>query len=503
MSEPVRIELFPLGRTLRVAPGTPLQGVLFEQGVEFPCGGRGRCQGCRVKLLAGELPVTVEDAHCFSAAEQAAGWRLSCQAVARADLRLEVGQWDAAILADDRDLKFEPRAGLGIAVDLGTTTVVGQLVDLARGQVIGVWSALNAQAQHGADVMSRVDFAVHQGGTATLQRLVREQVGRLVAELLRHAGRSADELHEVILVGNTVMHHLFAGVDLAPMAQHPFDPADPSVQTLAASALGWPGPRASVRFLPCLGGFVGSDLLAGILATRLHAADRPAALIDLGTNGEILVGNRDRILCASTAAGPAFEGARISMGMRAATGAISEVAWRENRLECRVLGDAAPRGLCGSGLVDAVAVALDRGWINPRGGLASPALELTPPVVLRQRDVRELQLAKGAIAAGLRLLTERWGTSVGELEAIHLAGAFGNYINRASARRIGLLPVAAERVWPAGNTALLGAKLALFRPPDDDGGYVALRRRVEHVALNEDPEFQDRYVTEMSFPEPG
>lgn len=503
MSEPVRIELFPLGRTLRVPPGTPLQGILFEQGVEFPCGGRGRCQGCRVKVLAGELPATAEDARHLSIAERAAGWRLSCQAVARTDLQLEVGQWDATILADDTNLRFEPRAGLGIAVDLGTTTVVGQLVDRERGRVLGVQSALNAQARHGADVMSRVDFAVHQGGSETLRNLVRDQIGRLVAELLHHAGRSADELHEVILVGNTVMHHLFAGVDLAPMAQHPFDPADPTVQSFAASALGWSGARATVRFLPCLGGFVGSDLLAGLLATRLHEAERPVALIDLGTNGEILVGNRERILCASTAAGPAFEGARIGMGMRAATGAISEVAWRENRLECRVLGDAAPRGLCGSGLVDAVAVALDRGWINARGGLAKSELELAPPVVLRQRDVRELQLAKGAIAAGLRLLTERWGATMADLEAIHLAGAFGNYINRASAQRIGLLPPGAERVRPAGNTALLGAKLALFRPVADDGGYIALRRRVEHVALNEDPEFHDRYVAEMSFPELG
>lgn len=507
MTPPVEIELHPLGLTLRVAPGSPLQGLLFEQGVEFPCGGRGRCKGCRVKVLAGELPATDEDRALLTSDELAQGWRLSCRATARANLRLELGQWEAAILADDTVVEVVPQPGLGIAFDLGTTTVVGQLLDRERGQVLAVRSGLNAQARHGADVMSRVDFAVHHGGAEALRELIRRQLGGLVEDLFRAARRSPEELRQVIVVGNTVMHHLFAGVDLAPMARHPFDPEDPGLQEFAASALGWPGLAATVHFLPCLGGFVGSDLLAGVLATRLCESERPVALIDLGTNGEIVVGNRERILCASTAAGPAFEGARIAMGMRAATGAISEVAWQEpkageeGRLVCRVLGDAAARGLCGSGLVDAVAVGLDRRWINSRGGMAPTEMPLAPPVVLRQRDVRELQLAKGAIAAGLRILASRWGTTVDDLETIFLAGAFGNYINRVSARRIGLLPGGAESVVASGNTALLGAKLALFRPDTEDRHYVDLLRRVEHVALNEDPEFQDRYVEEMSFPE--
>ena len=169
-----------------------------------------------------------------------------------------------------------------------------------------------------------------------------------------------------------------------------------------------------MRFLPCLGSFVGSDILAGLLATKLHESERLAALIDLGTNGEIVVGNRERMLCASTAAGPAFEGARISMGMRAATGAISEVRVRDGGLECHVLGNVAPRGICGSGLVDAVAAGLELGWISPKGRLANgDSLALAGPVSLNQWDVRELQLAKGAIAAGLRILLEQWGATQG------------------------------------------------------------------------------------------
>jgi uncharacterized 2Fe-2S/4Fe-4S cluster protein (DUF4445 family) len=207
------------------------------------------------------------------------------------------------------------------------------------------------------------------------------------------------------------------------------------------------------------------------------------------------------MLCASTAAGPAFEGARISMGMRAATGAISEVRVNGGQLRCHVLGNVLPRGICGSGLVDAVAAGLDLGWIKANGRLGNGnSMELMPPVVLTQGDVRELQLAKGAIAAGLRILVEQRGATLQDLSRIYLAGAFGNYINRASARRIGLLDFPAAQVSPAGNTALLGAKLALFGLHEQDGAYADLRRKIRHVSLNEDVHFQEVFIEEMPFP---
>jgi uncharacterized 2Fe-2S/4Fe-4S cluster protein (DUF4445 family) len=256
-----------------------------------------------------------------------------------------------------------------------------------------------------------------------------------------------------------------------------------------------------VHFLPCLGGFVGSDILAGVLSTHLHESEALVGLIDLGTNGEIVIGNRERLLCASTAAGPAFEGARISMGMRAATGAISEVTLQDGVLHCRVLGRVAPRGICGSGLVDAVAAGLDLGAIAPSGRFTRGSqLELAPPVVLRQKDVRELQLAKGAIAAGLKILLRQWGARVEDLSRVYLAGAFGNYISRRSARRIGLIDLDPGIVEPAGNTALRGAKLALFDLGAGNGAYPDLRQRATHVSLNEDQHFQEVFVEEMNFP---
>jgi uncharacterized 2Fe-2S/4Fe-4S cluster protein (DUF4445 family) len=221
-------------------------------------------------------------------------------------------------------------------------------------------------------------------------------------------------------------------------------------------------------------------------------------LIDLGTNGEIVLGNADRLLCAATAAGPAFEGARISMGMRAATGAISQVEAFGGRLQCHVLGGVQPRGICGSGLVDAAAASLDLGWLLPNGRLVSgQSLELIPPVFVSQKDVRELQLAKGAIAAGIRLLLQQWGATYSDVSQVFLAGAFGNYINQSNARRIGLLRFSPEQIEAAGNTALLGAKLALFDLPRQDLAYPQIRSRTSHLSLNELPAFQDIYVEEM------
>jgi uncharacterized 2Fe-2S/4Fe-4S cluster protein (DUF4445 family) len=210
----------------------------------------------------------------------------------------------------------------------------------------------------------------------------------------------------------------------------------------------------------------------------------------------MVVGSRDRLLYASTAAGPAFEGARISMGMRAATGAISEVSHREGAIRCRVLGGGVPRGLCGSGLVDAIAVGLDLQLVQPTGRLRSP-YPLLSPVSITQEDVRELQLAKGAIAAGVRLLLDRWGAGLRDVKRVYLAGAFGNYINRNSAWRIGLIDFLPEQVEAVGNTALLGAKIALF---EQETEWAAVRRALVHVPLADEAAFQDIFVEEMAFP---
>jgi uncharacterized 2Fe-2S/4Fe-4S cluster protein (DUF4445 family) len=498
-----RILLQPIGVELTASAGTQLRDILFDQGVEFPCGGQGRCRGCRLRVVKGNFAVNDAQREHLSPAELADGWRLSCQCTVESDATIELRQWDVPVLVDDSSFSFTPRPGLGVAVDLGTTTLVAQLLDLETGRVLAVRTALNPQAHHGGDVMSRVEFSMTPPGQEHLQTLIRGAIGKLIHQLLHVAEKDGERIAAVALVGNTVMHHLFCSITLEPLSHTPFEPVDDGLQILTAEELGWDGiGEPEVRFLPCLGGFVGSDILAGLLATGVHLSEDLVALVDLGTNGEIVLGNREGLLCASTAAGPAFEGARISSGMRASSGAIWKVTGSDGRMECEVLGGVEPTGICGSGLVDAVAVGLDQQRIKPGGRLwnGEADMSICEPIRITQTDIRELQLAKGAIAAGIRLLLNRWGAGLGDVKRVYLAGAFGNYISRASAQRIGLLKFTKEQVAPVGNSALLGAKIALCMDGSHDPDFADLLGRVKHISLSEEPGFQDVYAEEMGFP---
>jgi uncharacterized 2Fe-2S/4Fe-4S cluster protein (DUF4445 family) len=477
---------------LEPTPERTLRDLLFERGVEFPCGGVSLCGGCRVRVLEGHAPVSAAMREALDASDIAAGWRLGCLAEATGPVTLEIAQWSPSILDDRAPVPFEPGQGIGIVVDVGTTTLVAQAVDRATGHVLAVEAALNPQARFGADVMSRILHERREPGTLT--RLIRSSVGALVS---RVAPGEADA--EVLLVGNTTMHHLFCGLDTEPLAGAPFRTPVPDAREFEAGQLGWHARAARVVFLPCVGGFVGSDVLAGVVATGLADAEVPGALLDLGTNGEIAVGCRSGIRCASTAAGPAFEGGRIGMGMRAGAGAIDRIRVREGVLECHVVGGGPARGLCGSGLVDAVAGALDLGWICPNGRLAPglPHVALVEPVRITQADIRELQLAKGAIAAGFDLL--RGGRPL-EPGRIFLAGAFGNYVEAAAARRIGLLPAWAASPTAAGNTALRGARLLLLAGSRRAAILERTLSRCTHVELASAPGFLDAYVERMAFP---
>jgi uncharacterized 2Fe-2S/4Fe-4S cluster protein (DUF4445 family) len=471
-------------RRLEAATGTPLRDLLFSEGVEFPCGGQGRCGGCRVRVVTGTMTANADDHAAFSATELGDGWRLACRHTVEADVTLELAQWEMTVLGDAEAFAFIPRVGFGIAIDLGTTTIAAQLLDLRTGQVLATRTALNDQARHGADVLSRAGYAL--AGGAELTSLIREQIGAMVAELA--AGRT---LSRIVVAGNSVMHHLFGGLDIAPLATYPFLPEHPEALRFSGEDLGWLS-NAAVEVLPCIGGLVGGDVLVGVSATGLKDQRGLVALVDLGTNGEVVVAKDRRMLCTSTAAGPAFEGARIHYGMRAATGAIDAVAADGTY---HVIGGGAARGLCGSGLVDAVAAGLDNGHITPNGRMADDWM-LADGVALTPHDVRELQLAKGAIAAGLKLLTMKFGATPADLDRLYLAGAFGNAISRTSAVRTGLIKTPAEHIIPAGNTALKGAKRALFA---DMGNLETLAKSIGYVALNEEPAFEETFAEEMGF----
>jgi uncharacterized 2Fe-2S/4Fe-4S cluster protein (DUF4445 family) len=491
VNDGLRVELVPLGVSFQVSRGDVLANVLATYGIEFPCGGAEMCGGCRVRVLEGTATPTEKDARVFTRDELASGWRLGCQLRAETTLKLYIDQWAAPILADDAPLGGSTRSGLGIAVDLGTTTIAAQLLDLASGTVLAVETMLNPQATYGADIMTRVCFALTNSG---LTPLIRGAVGQLIREL---AAQRQSDVVEVVLVGNAVMHHLFSLLDVEPFSHLPFASANLGEQSFTPAELNWSLPaNCRIRFVRCIGGFVGSDILAGIGAVNLASGSGLRALIDLGTNGEIAIGNRERILCASAAAGPAFEAASIRMGMRASTGAINRVSLRDGILECTVIGNISARGICGSGVVDAVAAGLQCGAILPSGRLASGARELplAKSVTLSQSDIHELQLAKGAMAAGLRILLSHWGAGLGDLEAVYLSGAFGNYVRAESAVRIGLLEISTERILAAGNTALRGAKMLLL-------GRLDTNTEIEHLSLALDPSFQDTFVDCLAFPQ--
>jgi uncharacterized 2Fe-2S/4Fe-4S cluster protein (DUF4445 family) len=496
-AEAVRIRLEPLAVEVEVPRGALLMSSLSGLGVEFPCGGTGDCGGCGVRVLAGSLPVTEADRAAFPPGQLNSGWRLACQARAETPLVLECGQWRMDVLTDNTALTGAGKAGLGIAIDLGTTTIAAQIVELASGAVLGVETVLNPQARFGSDVMNRIraalQFRTNPEGE-DLTAVVRIALGQMITRLAK--GRE-EKIAEVILVGNTVMHHLFSGCDVDPLSHAPFASPHLGAQSFRPQDLGWPLPTAcSIRFAHCLGGFVGADMLAGIVATGMASSEKLTALVDLGTNGEIAIGNRNGIVCASTAAGPAFEAGSIRRGMRAVTGAISHVSLAGAELNVTVIGNVEPRGICGGGLVDAVAAGLGSGAILPSGRIANGTrlFPVAGPVVLYQADIRELQLAKAAIAAGFKLLLKRLGAHAGDLKSIHLAGAFGNYVQIESAIRIGLIDAPRELIHAAGNTALRGAKMLLL-----SAGKPELPA-IEHVSLAADPCFENEFASCMAFP---
>ncbi len=494
----VTIRLDPLGKEITAESGTSLIDILHEFGVEFPCGGKGTCGKCKVKIIQGEI---VPDSIHLKRIEElglSREWRLACMSRAEGDLVLEVGQFEAMIQADETPFDFEPSDGYGVAVDLGTTTLVAQLLELSTAKVLAVETALNPQRRYGSDLISRLEHALTHGA-GTLTEMIRKEVGSMVSKLLKSRDIS---LNRVVIVGNTVMQHFFAGSDTGPLSYYPFESPDLGAKQFKAAELDWNIECDRIRFYPSIGSFVGSDILAGIHATGIWRRKEYSVLVDLGTNGEIVVGNSDGLLCASTAAGPAFEGAKISMGMLATTGAISSVEREPEGINYSVIGNVPAAGICGSGLIDAVAVLLETGQLGGFGEILSgrPEISLTGGVVLTQKDIQEFQLAKAAIAAGLSILIRKLGIKEEAISAIYIAGAFGNYINLENMVRTGMMEFPLERFHKLGNSALIGAKMFLFSEREVTEEILSLSN---HINLESEKDFQDIFVDRLLFTPPS
>jgi len=437
-----------------------------------------------------------------------------------------------ALVKDREVLGFEAgdasRKIFGLAVDIGTTTVVGYLFDLFQGNLIAVDSALNIQSAIGSDVVSRIEYALNTpDGLDRLQNMVADTINHIIENLCSAGGISSGNIYGIVTVGNTSMHHLFLGISPQLLARSPYNPITGRVLWVSASVLKLKvSPMAKVICLPLVSGFIGSDTVGVVLATGLHRSQIPKMAIDIGTNGEIVLTDGKTMIACSCAAGPAFEGAQIQCGMRGVSGAIDRVEFSENSFRYHVIDESPPEGICGSGLVDAVAAMQKAALISGDGRLLSK--EQAPQtsysrmlncgkykqfvlsakdrfsgakeVVITQKDIRELQLAKGAMMAGIKILLDTMGLQEEDIREVYLAGAFGNYLRAESAMAIGLLPVFKNaRITQVGNAAGTGAKMALLSTRALNEA-LRIARRIKYVELAKVPDFQQQFMKGMSLP---
>lgn len=417
----------------------------------------------------------------------------------------------------------------GIAFDIGTTTVVGMLWDMHAGQITDVEARTNYQSIYGADVISRIQFCNEAAShTEVMQKKVVQCMNDILEDLLSRNDIEPGHVYDATIVGNTTMSHLVFGVHPKSMARTPFAPVFCSAQNMRADRLGLRiSPYANVFLLPNIAGHVGSDIVGMMLAVRIDSLDGCHIAIDIGTNGEVVLTKNGRMVTCSTAAGPAFEGATIHHGMRAAPGAIESVEITEDAVSIQTIEDLPPIGICGSGLIDAVAQVLDAGIVENSGRMLtrdeadkagiSPELSRrlaeTPQglsfvlayregkddIRLTQQDVREVQLAKGAILAGIQTLMKNLEIAEEDLDSIMLAGAFGNYIRKESALRIGLFPrISIDRIFSVGNAAGSGSSMALLSDAERKHA-CEIAEKTEHIELSMNMDFQEFYITAMSF----
>ena len=550
MLSTLKITFLPENTHVHVLPGTTVLEAAGRANIiiETPCGGKGTCGRCRVVISKGAAAPNATEKEALSEDDIAGGVRLACQTEITRDMIIDVpaasrflGQ---KILAQgvETDYVLEPSvsvdpgdpAGLlyGVAFDIGTTTIVGALLNLKGDEQITISSRANPQIPLGDDVIARIGHAGNDGGLGQLQTLVTDCINEMIEEMCGRAGIAVDSVYEVTLVGNTTMNHIILGIDPTPLAHAPYDAVRLESKTSKPEELGIRiRPTGQIYTMANIAGYVGGDTVGVILASGMKDFDGLQLALDIGTNGELVLGGKGRLVACSTAAGPAFEGARIKHGMRAAKGAIEKVII-DGDVRLNVIGSHKPRGMCGSGVIDAIAALLDLGIIESTGRMLPPdelpdtlsdavrarvsedddgkvcfALataeesDADGPVCLTQRDVREVQLGKGAIAAGTNIILSEYGATVDDLDRVLLAGAFGNFIRARSALRVGLLPAVPQyKVEFIGNAAGTGSRMVLAGKSCREEAE-AIARETEYIELAGRADFQMEFAAAMMFPE--
>lgn len=489
-----------------------------KQGAYFSavCGGKGNCGKCKIRLLSGNLEVTASDQKHFSEEELAQGYRLACRAYPTEDIEIsmdtqdesgfsiQIGHGDEAI---EEDVKID-EAGYDIAVDIGTTTLAFQLVGKTSKKPVASYATLNRQRAFGADVISRIQASC-DGKGEELRKSIQEDLMTGFKALVKSEGIDPAKIDRIAIGANTTMGHLLMGFSCAGLGVFPFTPVDISlIERPFKEVLGNDYLDATVILLPGISTYVGGDIVSGLYDCDFDTKKEVALLVDLGTNGEMAIGNCDRIVTTSTAAGPAFEGGNISWGMGSVQGAICNVEIQDGEAKVTTIGDKTPVGLCGTGVIETIAELIDLEYVDETGRLEDDYFDEGFPlaktaegktITFSQQDVREIQLAKSAVRAGIEVLLRRFGVTYDEVDAVYLAGGFGYHINQEKSMVIGLIPQEFDgKIKAVGNSSLGGALRYLISDHAKEE-ITSILEKSSEIDLSTDADFNDLYMEHMFF----
>ena len=522
------------GKTYCCRAGENLLKVLVEGGewIDNACNGKGSCGKCRVRILSGSLQEeSNSEKRLLSEQERADGIRLACMVEVCADMEVLLLQKEEThhVLTEGYlPENFTPehrKEGLGAAVDIGTTTVVVSLVNLKNGEEIANASMINAQKKYGLDVLTRITYEYENGeaGIKQLQETIVSSLNDLLGEACTAAGVLRSEIREIAIAANCTMMHMLLGVDARSIGKSPFRPVFTEAKTVLCSEIGLKaGEGARLYCLPQVSGYIGADIVAGAYVCELDKTDQNVLFIDIGTNGEIVLSKKGELLCCSCAAGPALEGMNIRSGMRASEGAVEEVTLSEKGIRLKTIGDLSPRGICGSGILAVIRELLKTGIVTKRGAFKKYeeftdddwrkkqirqngtkrefVLQREPEILVTQGDIRQVQLAKGAILSGFLALLKKAGLEEKDLDLVMIAGQFGAHLPEDSLISVGILPEEVRgKTRYVGNSSKTGAYMALLSE-SSRREIEALAKKMRYFELAETEDYERLLMKASIFP---
>lgn len=517
--------------TLKISDGKQNKTIAFEGPVNLaellidnkvfidrPCNGKGKCGKCAVRFLSGAPKSNKYDKNELSKKQLDKGYRLACKCIVKDNAEIEsAGKKNMVIKSNGLTQKFKVNLAdknliksYGIAIDLGTTTIVVYLVKLSNGKIVDVESATNPQRKYGDNVITRSEY-IHnnEDGLKTLQSAAIDEINTLIKKLCAAHDISAKKIKRLVLSGNTIMQHIILGVDPYPITLAPFTPVFTEQKVIMAEEFGIHiNKSAKCYIVNSVSGYIGGDIVAGIVASKMHTTKKTVLLIDIGTNGEMVLKHNSKMYACSVAAGPAFEGEHIRHGVGGITGAISKAYAKNSKLKYETIGDKPPVGICGSGLLDITAYLLDKNIVDEMGTMDESRCKkvedeivypITEEIYISQKDIREIQLAKSAVAAGIEVLIQKANIRKSDIDKVYLAGGFGSYLDVDSAARIGLIPKKlSKKCISAGNTAGMGSIKLLL---DDKllKSLNKLTKEVNYIELSLDAAFNELFIDNMIF----